>query len=120
VRPAPVGRTCCWSFPPRAGKTEAALLPLLSRMAGESWRGLSLLYIAPLKAPLNNLAPRVSQVAAWLGSRAAAWPGDVAASAKRAIIADPPDILLTTPESIKGTLLGSQRTTGAMSGCHRL
>jgi ATP-dependent helicase Lhr and Lhr-like helicase len=108
VRPLRDGQDVLLVAPTAGGKTEAALLPLLSRMAGESWRGLSVLYIAPLKALLNNVEPRISQMAAWLGRRAVVWHGDVAGSAKRAIIADPPDILLTTPESIEGMLLGSR------------
>ena len=41
--------------PTAGGKTEAAAFPLLSRMAQDDWRGLSVLYICPLRALLNNL-----------------------------------------------------------------
>lgn len=43
------------------GKTEAAFLPLASRMLSEGWTGLSVLYICPIKALLNNL-DRVIQI----------------------------------------------------------
>ena len=82
-----------------SGKTEAAVLPLLSRMEAQRWRGLSVLYVCPLKALLNNLEPRLSRMAGWLGRRAAVWHGDVSQSQKRWIAAEPPDLLLTTPES---------------------
>ena len=45
--------------PTAGGKTEAAVLPLLSRMLSEDWRGLSVIYLCPIKALLNNLAPRL-------------------------------------------------------------
>jgi ATP-dependent Lhr-like helicase len=35
--------------PTAGGKTEAAVLPLFSRMLEERWTGLSILYICPIK-----------------------------------------------------------------------
>jgi ATP-dependent helicase Lhr and Lhr-like helicase len=94
--------------PTAAGKTEAAMLPLLSRMASEQWSGLSVLYLCPLRALLNNLAPRIEGLCALLGRRAALWHGDVGDSARRRILADPPDVLLTTPESVEAMFLSRQ------------
>jgi hypothetical protein len=45
--------------PTAGGKTEAAVFPVLSRMAAQRWDGLSVLYLCPLKALLNNLLPRL-------------------------------------------------------------
>ena len=59
----------------------------------------------PLKALLNNVHPRLESYAAWLGRRAALWHGDVTSSARRAILRDPPDLLLTTPESLEAMLV---------------
>jgi len=36
--------------PTAGGKTEAAAFPVLSRMLAEDWRGLSVLYVCPIKA----------------------------------------------------------------------
>ncbi|WP_233604436.1 DEAD/DEAH box helicase [Micromonospora sp. HM5-17] len=88
-----------------SGKTEAAVFPLLSRMATERWSGLTVLYVCPLKALLNNLEPRLSRYTDWLGRRTAVWHGDVTAPARRAILRDRPDLLLTTPESIEAMLV---------------
>ena len=75
--------------PTAGGKTEAALFPILSRMLGEDWRGLSVLYVCPIKALLNNLDARPGRYCTLLGRRSALWHGDVAASAKkRALFAD--------------------------------
>ena len=84
------------------------MLPLLSRMASGNWQGLSVLYVCPLRALLNNLEPRLTPMAGWLGRRVALWHGDVAESAKRRLAADPPDILLTTPESLEAMLISGR------------
>ncbi|GGO30364.1 DEAD/DEAH box helicase [Micromonospora parathelypteridis] len=91
--------------PTAGGKTEAALFPLLSRMAEQSWTGTSLLYLCPLKALLNNLLPRLERYAGWLGRAVALWHGDVATSARRAVLWQRPDILLSTPESLEAMLV---------------
>ena len=94
--------------PTAGGKTEAAFFPLLSRMLTEGWQGLSLLYVCPIKALLNNLEARLSRYAALVGRRVELWHGDVGEGARRRVRADPPDVLLTTPESIE-VLLDSRR-----------
>ncbi|GAB3181995.1 ATP-dependent Lhr-like helicase [Micromonospora palomenae] len=94
--------------PTAGGKTEAALFPLLSRMSEQRWTGTSVLYLAPLKALLNNLQPRVEQYAGWLGRRAAVWHGDVSTSRRRAVLFERPDILLTTPESLESMLVSTK------------
>lgn len=86
--------------PTAGGKTEAVLFPVLSRMLSERWEGLSVLYICPIKALLNNLEPRLAHYAGLVGRRVALWHGDVGPARKARLIADPPDILLTTPESL--------------------
>jgi ATP-dependent Lhr-like helicase len=95
--------------PTAGGKTEAAMLPLLSRIATEGWRGLSVLYVCPLQALLNNLHPRLERYADFVGLRAGLWHGDVSASARTRIFEDPPEILLTTPESLEAMLMSVRR-----------
>jgi ATP-dependent Lhr-like helicase len=91
--------------PTAGGKTEAAVFPLLTAMEQRRWTGLSVIYVCPLKALLNNLLPRLEAYAAWLGRRAAVWHGDINASGRQRILRDPPDILLTTPESLEAMLI---------------
>ncbi|MEG7524699.1 MAG: DEAD/DEAH box helicase, partial [Chromatiales bacterium] len=91
--------------PTAGGKTEAASFPVFSRMLGENWQGLSVLYICPIKALLNNLEPRLSYYGSLLGRQVALWHGDVSPSRKAKIAAEPPDILLTTPESLEVMLV---------------
>lgn len=91
--------------PTAGGKTEAAFLPVLSRALTDGWTGLSVLYVCPIKALLNNLDVRLQRYCSVLGRRSALWHGDVSTSARRDIVRDPPDCLLTTPESLEVMLV---------------
>jgi ATP-dependent Lhr-like helicase len=91
--------------PTAGGKTEAALFPVLSRMLSEGWTGLSVLYICPIKALLNDLDVRLQRYCSLLGRSAALWHGDVKTHARRRILREPPDCLLTTPESLEVMLV---------------
>ena len=93
--------------PTAGGKTEAAVFPILTRMAAQRWDGLSVLYLCPLKALLNNLLPRLEVYGGWAGRRVALWHGDTPASRRKSMLADPPDLLLTTPESLESMLVSS-------------
>jgi ATP-dependent Lhr-like helicase len=106
IGPVMDGEDAVLLAPTAGGKTEAACLPLLSVMTEQRWTGASVLYLCPLKALLNNLAPRIHAYAQWLGRRADLWHGDTGESQRRRIRIDPPDILLTTPESLEAMLIG--------------
>ncbi|MEV6102724.1 DEAD/DEAH box helicase [Nocardia sp. NPDC051981] len=105
--------------PTAGGKTEAACFPLLSAMTRNDWRGVSVLYLCPLKALLNNLVTRIDSYAQWLGRRAALWHGDVADSQRNRIRREPPDILLTTPESLEAMLIGVKTDHDELLGAIR-
>jgi ATP-dependent Lhr-like helicase len=105
IAPIHAGRHCLLLAPTAGGKTEAAFIPVLSRMVEGDWRGTSVLYVCPIKALLNNLEPRLSRYAGLLGRTVEVWHGDVAATRKRRALANPPDVLLTTPASLEGMLV---------------
>ncbi len=98
--------------PTAGGKTEAAILPVLSRMLSEDWSGLSTLYLCPIRALLNNLHVRLSRYATLVGRSCSVWHGDTSPSARFKISRHPPDILLTTPESLE-VMLVSRKTDPA-------
>lgn len=106
--PVSAGEDALIVAPTAGGKTEAAVLPVLSRMLTEDWHGLTVLYLCPLRALLNNLYPRLEQYCELIGRRAGLWHGDVGDSQRRSLRADPPDVLLTTPESIEAMLLSTK------------
>ena len=88
--------------PTGGGKTLAGFLPTLVDLAAGSHDGLHTLYISPLKALASdikrNLTTPVSEMG--LPIRIEDRTGDTPASRKKRQRADPPHILLTTPESL--------------------
>ncbi|MFF4265620.1 DEAD/DEAH box helicase [Streptomyces virginiae] len=107
VAPLLAGDDAVLLAPTAGGKTEAACFPLLSRMTKNRWTDTSVLYVCPLKALLNNLLPRLENYTSWLGRTAALWHGDTTAGARKRILAERPDILLTTPESLEAMLVSA-------------
>lgn len=91
--------------PTAGGKTEAAIFPILSQILSERRHGLSTLYLCPLRALLNNLHTRVETYGSYCGIRVGLWHGDTGAAARARIREEPPEILLTTPESLEAMLL---------------
>ncbi|MFB8352565.1 DEAD/DEAH box helicase [Streptomyces niveus] len=102
--------------PTAGGKTEAAAFPLLTAMARDNWSNTSVLYLTPLRALLNNLQPRLHTYAQWLGRTAALWHGDTAESERRRLRREPPDILLTTPESLEAQLISAKTDHALLLG----
>jgi ATP-dependent Lhr-like helicase len=99
------GSSCIIEAPTSGGKTEAVLFPLLTRISSQKSSGFKVLYIAPLKALLNDLALRVVPYAKRCYLEAFKWHGDVSQAEKVQQMIFPADILLTTPESIEAILL---------------
>ncbi|SMX30031.1 ATP-dependent DNA helicase RecQ [Pelagimonas phthalicica] len=88
--------------PTGGGKTLAGFLPTLSELAEDPEPGLHTLYVSPLKALAadikRNLQTPIDE--AGLNIRVEDRTGDTSASRKKRQRADPPHILLTTPESL--------------------
>jgi len=105
------GANCVVLAPTAGGKTEASFFPLLSLMDRENWAPMSVLYLAPIRALLNNQEARLETLTGLLGRRAFKWHGDVGASARKRFIREPTDVLATTPESLEAMLM-SRRVPG--------
>jgi ATP-dependent Lhr-like helicase len=102
------GDNCVVLAPTAGGKTEAAFLPLLSRMHAADWVAPSVIYLSPIKALLNNQEARLERLAGMLSRRVFKWHGDVNANARGRFVHDPADILMTTPESLEVMLVSSR------------
>ncbi|WP_410106736.1 DEAD/DEAH box helicase, partial [Sutterella wadsworthensis] len=88
-----------------SGKTEAAFFPILTLLSEEPPASVGALYIAPLKALINDQFERLTDLCAEGGIPVWAWHGDVAQSRKRKLIEHPSGILQITPESLEALLL---------------
>ena len=88
--------------PTGGGKTLAGFLPTLAELIEAPAKGLHTLYISPLKALAadmrRNLTGPITEMG--LGIRVDDRSGDTSQTRKKAQRADPPHILLTTPESL--------------------
>lgn len=116
------------SAPTGTGKTLTAFLwaidGLVNRaLRGEAAGGVRVVYISPLKALGNdirqNLERPLDGIAAELGGdcpvRAGVRTGDTTPSERRAMLRRPPDILITTPESLF-VMLTAERTRALFGG----
>ncbi|WP_237681782.1 DEAD/DEAH box helicase [Agrobacterium vitis] len=90
-----------------AGKTEAALLPLLTRIKNREdlGNGFSILYVSPLKALINNQFLRLEALCEGSDVILNKWHGDVSADAKARARKRPSGIVLITPESLEALLV---------------
>jgi ATP-dependent Lhr-like helicase len=83
-----------------SGKTEAAFLPILSKVNFKE-QGVKVLYISPLIALINDQFVRVEQLCAYLDVPVTKWHGEASKGQKDRLIKDPAGIMLITPESIE-------------------
>ena len=103
--------------PTAAGKTEAAFLPVCSRLVDDPpERGLGALYISPLKALINDQQRRLEPLCEAVGIPVSSWHGDIAGSRKRRIREHPEGMLLITPESIEGIFVNHGTAAGRLFG----
>src|SRR5436309_10350284 len=92
--------------PTGSGKTEAALFPVLEALSVGDREGIRALYVTPLRALNRNMIDRVLRLVASTKLTAAVRHGDTPTSERRKQAANPPDILITTPETLQAILPG--------------
>jgi ATP-dependent Lhr-like helicase len=99
------GKNVLLVSPTASGKTEAALLPVLSRfITNKRRKGIAILYVTPLRALNRDLFKRATQLTAKIGVRCEIRHGDTSASERRKQSNDPPEMLITTPETLQAIL----------------
>ncbi|MCG3254415.1 MAG: DEAD/DEAH box helicase, partial [Candidatus Heimdallarchaeota archaeon] len=96
-----------------SGKTEAAVFPVFDQMirrweAGNKKPGINILYITPLRALNRDIFKRVIDIGEQLGIRTGIRHSDTSQYERRKQTLDPPNMLITTPETL-GIILTAKR-----------
>lgn len=102
--------------PTAGGKTEASMFPTISSLVTDEPRGVGAIYIAPIKALLNNQADRLGLYTEMVGLRRFVWHGDTPDGPRRQFLAEPAEVLMTTPESLEVMLVSPRVDEGALFG----
>lgn len=88
-----------------SGKTEAAFFPILTLLDQQPSQSVGCLYIAPLKALINDQYDRLTTLCEGTGINIWRWHGDVSRTQKRKLLRHPSGVLQITPESLEAILL---------------
>lgn len=88
-----------------SGKTEAAFFPIITLLQEDPPTSIGCLYVAPLKALINDQFVRLNDICEECGINVWHWHGDVSQSHKKKLMKSPSGILQITPESLEAMLL---------------
>lgn len=99
-----------------SGKTEAAFFPILTLLDEDPPHSVGVLYIAPLKALINDQFGRLTQLCEEAGIPVTRWHGDVPQSQKRKLLRKPAGILQITPESLESLMINKHMEIPALFG----
>jgi ATP-dependent helicase Lhr and Lhr-like helicase len=103
-------KNCILVAPTGSGKTESAVIPIFSllREPKPLSKSIRAIYVTPLRALNNDVFRRIIDYAKKMELEVQLRHGDTTQKARRKLLSDPPDILITTPESL-GVLLTNQK-----------
>jgi len=87
-----------------SGKTEAALLPIIYKIAQLNLKGTKTIYITPLRALNRDIYERIAWWTKHFGLSVDIRHGDTPRKLRRNQLQNPPDILITTPENFQALI----------------
>ena len=108
------GDNCILIAQTAGGKTEAAFLPIISEVYKEKLNPISVIYISPIRALLNNQEFRLKKLGKIANIDAFKWHGEVDYSNKRKFKIEPKHIIATTPESLEVILMSDSYDSGEL------
>jgi ATP-dependent Lhr-like helicase len=108
------GKNAIVLAPTAGGKTEAAMFPALSLLVQDQPEAVGALYLAPIKALLNNQADRLGTYTEMVGLRRFLWHGDIESPARKTFVHEPSELLMTTPESLEVMLASTKVPTARL------
>ncbi|MBD2354376.1 DEAD/DEAH box helicase [Tolypothrix sp. FACHB-123] len=88
-----------------AGKTEAAFLPVVTRLYENPTNTIGALYIGPIKALINDQFERLNGLLKAADIPVWHWHGDVSQNQKNKLLKNPKGVLQITPESLESLLV---------------
>ena len=99
-----------------SGKTEAAFFPILTLLDENPSSTVGVLYIAPLKALINDQFGRLNELCMDEGIPVTRWHGDASQTQKRKLLRKPAGILQITPESLESLLINKHMEIPSLFG----